>query len=709
MRIWFKRSLVLLLLIAVGLSSAAYLGANDSEQIDTGRAKLLSYILRQQLSNNHYQPRQLNGELAHDIFALYLEQIDPQKRFLLQEDVERLELLSTTLSKDFQDGHLKLPETARTLLHKRIRQVQPQVLDLLAAPFDFTRDESFESDPEKLVFCQTSAELRERWRQALKLQTLNRYLDKLEEAEQQGKVDTKQQATFESEAREKVSRTISGFFERLLDETDQDHYNHFLATFARAFDPHTNYLPPREKEDFDIHMRGSLEGIGASLREEDGYIKVVSIIPGGAASRQGDLTAEDLILEVAQGDEEPVDITNMRLRDAVSLIRGPKGSTVRLSVRKPDGRHTLISIVRDVVQIEETFVKGTLLAPPASDKRYGYIKIPTFYRDFSQYGEGRNSTADMRAELAALTHEAPLDGLILDLRNNGGGALTDAVSIAGLFIAKGPVVQVRNGDGSIKTLSDNDGEVAYGGPMVVLVNRFSASASEILAGALQDYNRALIIGSDHTHGKGTVQAVVDLDRHLPFRNMQKYLPLGALMVTIQKFYRISGESTQYRGVVPDIILPDRQQHLETGERYLDHSLPWDTVAQTRFTPWQNALPDRTKLRKLSLMRQQDNPLFAEIREQATLLKERSNKTLAPLQITAARQERDKLSSLRDLSVHEDGTPPDEADNASSKDEAWLKQLAEDAVFLEARALLDDIIRIRNPQHEQSYPQTANGL
>jgi len=707
MRIWFKRFLVLLLLVAIGLSSAAYLAANDSEAIDAGRAKLLSYILRQQLSNNHYQPRTLDNELAHDIFALYLEQIDPQKRFLLQDDVKRLELLSATLSKDFQDGQLKLPETARSILQQRILQVKPQVLDLLAAPFDFTRDESFETDPDKLDFCKTSPELRERWRKALKLQTLNRYLDKLEEAEKEGKVTPEQQRDFESEARQKVTRTINGFFDRLLEESVQDHYNHFLASFALAFDPHTNYLPPRQKEDFDIHMRGSLEGIGATLREEDGYIKVVSIIPGGAASRQGDLSAEDLILEVAQGDEEPVDVTNMRLRDAVSLIRGPKGSTVRLSVRKPDGRHTLVSIVRDVVQIEETFVKGTLLDLPDTDKHYGYIKIPTFYRDFSQYGEGRNSTADMRAELAALTREAPLDGLVLDLRNNGGGALTDAVSIAGLFIPKGPVVQVRNGDGSIKTLSDTDGEVAYDGPMVVLVNRFSASASEILAGALQDYGRALIIGSDHTHGKGTVQAVVDLDRHLPFRNMQKYLPLGALMVTIQKFYRISGESTQYRGVVPDIILPDRQQYLETGERYLEHSLPWDTVAKTDYTPWQGAHLDRAALRKLSLIRQQDNPKFAEIREQANLLKEQSNKTLVPLQIAAARQEREKLSSLRDLGVHDTVNVDGEPDPTVNETDAWKKQLADDPVFLEAEVLLDDIIRTSSP-HQQKFPQTANG-
>ncbi len=705
MHTWIKRLLVLALLVSIGLVSAAYLGADNSDDRQDGRARLLSYILKQQLSNNHYQPRPFDTQFASDVFTLYLEQLDPQKRFLLQGDVRQLEGLESSLPNDFKEGRLTLPDVGHRLLLQRIRQIQPPVLDLLATPFDFSREEYFETDADKLEFCTDSAALLERWRLALKLQTLNRYLDLLEEAEQEGPVDDTRRVELEAEARDKVGKSLRGVFKRLLDETLQDHYNYFLGTVTRAFDPHTNYLPPRQKEDFDIHMRGSLEGIGATLREEDGYIKVVSIIPGGAASRQGELAAEDLILEVSQEGEEAVDVTNMRLREAVALIRGPKGTVVRLSVRKPDGRHQTIAIVRDVVQIEETFVKGTLLPPEGNGERFGYLKIPTFYRDFAQQGEGRNSTDDTRRVLQELTREAPLDGLILDLRNNGGGALTDAVSIAGLFISSGPIVQVRNGDGSIKTLSDTDTSIAYSGPLVVLVNRFSASASEILAGALQDYRRALIVGSDHTHGKGTVQAVVDLDRHLPFRNMQKYLPLGALMVTIQKFYRVSGESTQYRGVVPDIILPDRQQHLETGERYLEHSLPWDTVAKTPFTPWQEPVAELNALRALSLERQQQSSDFKEIREQAELLKTRSEQTRVPLELTAARLEREKTSSLRTIGFH--GADKDE-DEGESDPEAWRSELEDDAIFAEARALLDDLLHIRATAGKGAYQRTANG-
>jgi len=704
MKTWFKRLLILLLLVGAGLVGASYLIADSAEDLQAGRARLLTYLFKQQLSNNHYQPRPFDRALAEDTFALYLEQLDPQKRFLLKEDVVRLEGLKATLSEDFQEGRLPIPAEGRRILHARIRQLQPVLHDLLASPFDFSREESFETDADKLAFCATSTELVERWRLALKSQALNQYLDQLEKEEQQAPPDTAKRAERESEARQKVAKTLDGVFKRLLEETPQDHDNTFLGAVTRAFDPHTNYLPPRQKEDFDIHMRGSLEGIGATLREEDGYIKVVSIIPGGAAGRQGILAAEDLILEVAQGDEEPVDVTNMRLREAVSLIRGPKGSTVRLSVRKPDGRHLAISIVRDVVQIEETFVKGALLDPGKEGERLGYIKIPTFYRDFAQNDEGRNSTDDMRKEIAALTREAPLDGLILDLRNNGGGALTDAVSIAGLFIPKGPVVQVRNGDGSIKTLSDTDGDIAYDGPLVVLVNRFSASASEILAGALQDYRRAVIVGSDHTHGKGTVQVVLDLDRHLPFRNMQKYQPLGAMMVTIQKFYRISGESTQYRGVVPDIILPDLQQHLETGERFLEHSLPWDTVEKTSFTPWKDPPPERSVLYSASLRRQQQSPLLDEIREQAKLLKERSEQTRVPLELAAARSERAKIDNLKTLGMH--GGEDDEA-TPGNDPLAWLKALDKDAVFLEGRALLDDIV-LAHVRTKERPLKAANG-
>jgi len=319
------------------------------------------------------------------------------------------------------------------------------------------------------------------------------------------------------------------------------------------------------------------------LREEDGYIKVVSIIPGSASARQGKLEAEDSILEVAQKDGDPVEITDMRLRDAVRLIRGPKGTEVRLTVKKPDGVKVVISLIRDVVQIEETFVKSVLLDAPAGGK-IGYIMIPSFYRDFEGTKNGnkaRNCTEDTRKAIEDLK-KTGINGLILDLRNNGGGSLVDAVDTAGLFIKSGPIVQVKNSSGAQRILNDEDSEIVYDGPLVVLVNQFSASASEIVAAALQDYGRAVIIGGRHTHGKGTVQTLVDMNENIPTLHLRSYDDLGALKVTIQKFYRVTGGSTQYKGVESDIVLPSLFQYLKSGEQYIDYSLPWDQVDPVPF-------------------------------------------------------------------------------------------------------------------------------
>ncbi|PLX86137.1 MAG: tail-specific protease [Desulfuromonas sp.] len=537
---------------------------------------------------------------------------------------------------------------------------------------------------------------------------MNRYLNLLEDEQQESEVtDGADDAEVEEspealriKAREKVRKSFEDFFSRLQKDEGKDHVDRYFDAVARAFDPHTNYLPPRQKEDFDISMRGSLEGIGATLREEDGYIKVVSIIPGSAASRQGQLHAEDIIVMVAQGQEEPVDITDTRLRDAVSLIRGKKGTEVRLTVKHPDGTRAVIAIVRDVVQIEETFAKGLTIEDEETGERVGYIKIPTFYRDFSgtqNGGTGRNVTDDVQAELKKMMGEG-IEGLILDLRNNGGGALTDAVSITGLFIKSGPVVQVKQSDGKIKVLKDRDPTIVYDGPLVVLVNKFSASASEILAGALQDYGRAVVIGGEHTHGKGTVQSMIDLNRSVPFPNMVKYKPLGAMKVTIQKFYRVSGESTQYRGIVPDIVLPDTMQHVKSGEKFLDFSLPWDTVDPTEYTPWQLPAQALSAVKARSIERVKESEDFVTIAKEAEEAKARREKTLQPLQFEEVKKEREEVKAKRakkNPGMHGHGADEgDEKKNAElseqEKRDQWLADIQEDPYAQEAISVLDDL-------------------
>src|SRR5512135_2941876 len=426
-----------------------------------------------------------------------------------------------------------------------------------------------------------------------------------------------------------------------------ENYERFFNSITKTFDPHTEYTPTASKEDFDIGMRGTLEGIGATLKEEDGYIKITSVVPGSPAAKQGSLHAEDIILKVGEKDKEPVDITFMSIREAIKLIRGKKGTEVKLSVKKPDGSQLVVSIIRDVIKLEDSFVKGASLKDEKSGRTFGYIKIPSFYRDFEKTkngGTGRNVTDDVIRELNKLDAEK-ISGLVVDLRNNGGGALTDAVKIAELFIKTGPVVQVKSSDGKISVLSDDETSHSYSGPVVILVNKFSASASEILAGALQDYGRAIIIGGEHTHGKGTVQSMIDLNNFFAYHGretgaeMKKDESLGALKLTTQKFYRITGKSTQYRGVTPDIILPDQFQGLKTGEQFLDYALPWDTIQPVPYSKWKRYQTDLQALRARSAGRVNANQEFIDIDEQGKQLIARQKDTLQPLNLAEAEKER----------------------------------------------------------------------
>ncbi len=532
----FRICLAVVLLVSFSLPAALVAKTDASPAIDTSRNKLIGYILSKQLPVIHFSDKVMTDSLAFAAFDLYLKQLDYQKRFLLQSDVDKLSVFAPAIDNNLLKGTIVLPDVGYEILTSRIQEVEKMTQELLVAGFDYDRDESFETDPDKLKYAVSSTDLRERWRKILKSQIISRYLDLVEEQEKNKEEKKKSDKELWTEAEEKIVKRNLNFFNRMHQETGQDHYDRYFNAITRAFDPHTNYMPPAGKEDFDIHMRGSLEGIGALLREEDGYIKVVRIIPGSASARQGKLQAEDIILRVGQGAEEPVEITDMRLREAVRLIRGPKGTEVRLTVKKPDGVKEVIAIQRDVVQIEETFVKSLLLES-LDGKKVGYVMIPSFYRDFEKTRNGggaRNSTDDARDAINGLKKEG-ISSLILDLRNNGGGSLMDAVDTTGLFIKEGPVVLVKDSYGNKRVLSDDDSSISWDGPLLVLVNQFSASASEILAAALQDYGRAVIVGGAHTHGKGTVQTLIDMNDNIPLLHLKKYDDLGALKVTIQKF------------------------------------------------------------------------------------------------------------------------------------------------------------------------------
>ena len=677
-------------------------GRQERAGYESQRAKMLGYLLRYDLSSLHYTREKMDDDISRRAYKLYLKQLDPQKRFFLKEDEKRLSAYSRSIDDEINSGDYELPALATDILAKRASWARGVAKDLLSKDFDFSSHEYVETDPEKLDYCDTTLCLKERWRKMVELQVLHQLLN-LEDDEKpqapRGGTGNRTPPDLQKKAREKVLRSYETFFSELQRRNDREKYDRFFNSIASAYDPHTEYMPPASKEDFDISMRGTLEGIGATLREEDGYIKVVEVIPGSPAARQGQLQAEDVILKVAEKDKEPVDITYMGVRDAVKLIRGKKGTEVRLTVKKPGGSRVVIPIVRDIIKLEDHYVKGTLLKSGTGGPAVGYIKIPSFYRDFDHSGgSGRNCTDDVKKELSKL-ERAGMAALILDLRNDGGGALTDAIRTAGLFIKTGPVVQVKASDGQISVLSDEDPGVQYAGPMVVLVNKFSASASEILSGALQDYRRAVIIGGEHTHGKGTVQTIIDLNEFLRSHKTGINDQLGALKITTQKFYRISGESTQYRGVTPDIVLPDQFQGLKTGEQYLDFALPWDTIRPAQYQKWPSGPFDISALRARSEKRVSADAELADIAKENREFIERQKKTLQPLNADEAKKQQEELKTLmskketKNLGGHGGKTQKADTSHLSEaeRDRLWNKEVGEDPYVREAVSVLHDML------------------
>jgi len=710
------RSLRCMLLLGLVFPLASWANVKPVK-FDPARNRLIAYIISHQLPAQHFSHIPFDDALSQRAFVLYLRQLDPRKRFLLQSDANELHAFSTHIDDELRRGRIVLPDAGMQILDERIREVQRLVGPLMDKGFDPNRQDYLESDPKKIVWTKNKSELQDRWRRILKLQVLDEYLNLLENKKKE-KTNTAGKPASQlpdknsavtggldesvwNKAMANVRERTTNYLNRLLKESRQDHYNRYFDAVARAFDPHTNYLPPTSKEDFDIHMSGSLEGIGALLREDDGHIKVVRIIPGSAAERQGRLQAEDIILSVAEKDGKPVDISDMRIREAVSYIRGPKGTEVILTVRKPDGVTEVIPIVRDVVKIEETYVKSALLGNGGAGK-IGYIRIPSFYRDFNASRDGRkgrNVTDDTRAALVDLKKKG-IDGLILDLRNDGGGALTDAVDISGLFISGGPVVQVKNSQGTIRILEDVDDSVVYEGPLIVLVNQFSASASEILAAALQDYGRALILGGEHTHGKGTVQALMDLNRNLPLLHLHKYDDLGALKVTIQKFYRVTGGSTQYKGVEPDVVAPSMLDYLKTGEKYMDYSLPWDTVDPVAFHAWNRFSFDPAKSRTKAESWIRKSEKFNKIQKEAKKAEERREHSRVAVFLDGMRKERLESKRAREEARAAGLLEPDQdEENGEGQDREPLeKQLARDPFVGLARYLMREAPALaRKPQ------------
>jgi len=616
-----KKTLSWILIAGVALvTTAAFLVPSGKKEVVLNEAVSLF------LSMKHYQPLKVDDTFSTRVFNLYLERLDLNKRYFLQSDIDKLSNYKLQLDDQWKAKNLEFFDLSSNLIQKRLLETKAYYTEFLSAPFDLKKNENFETDPEMVKFPKDENELRESWRKALKFQVMTRVASNLQSQEEAAKksdtVKIKTVVQLEAEARKGLLDNYNDWYSRIKNMDEDDRWSIYINSVISAYDPHSIYMPPRDKERFDVNMSGKYEGIGATLRQKDGYLMVVDMFPGSPSWRSKKMEVNDLIMKVAQGEQPAVDILDMKQEDAVAMIKGPKGTKVRLTIRKRDGSVIELPLIRDVVIMEESYASSLIITSPDGSKKTGYIYLPQFYQDF-QDRNGRRCSEDVAKEIVKLKAEK-IDGLILDLRNNGGGSLPEAVNLAGLFFPKGPVVQIKTREGNPMILEDEDSRTQYDGPLVVMTNYASASASEIFAAAIQDYGRGIIVGSPTTWGKGTVQRVTNLDDMVNDR-LSDVKPLGALSLTIQKFYRINGKTTQLKGVVPDIILPDAYQDMKIGEKEEEYALGWDEITPAKYTPWNKTLPVAT-IKANSDKRVSTNEQFQLIRQNAARIKKDSEKT-----------------------------------------------------------------------------------
>ncbi|WP_143306938.1 carboxy terminal-processing peptidase [Chitinophaga vietnamensis] len=691
---------VVLLSISAGVLAFNKLGHYDDPP---GRYEVIMNLVGQMLKEGHYQPKPIDDAFSKEVFNKYLRSLDVEKKFFLKSDVNSLLPLSTHIDDELKGAPLDCFRRTNEIIKQRVAEAAAIYPEILSKPFDFSQNEQVTLDADKIDYPADDAARKEAWRKVLKYRTLEKMTDLMDmrEKSKDSATKSKTDAQLEAEARAKVKQLYDRYFERLKNkQNDNDRFNLYVNAITTTMDPHTDYFPPDEKRAFEEQMAGKFFGIGAQLKEEDNKIKVVSIVTGSPSWKQGQLKINDVILKVAQGDKEPVDITGYPVEDAVKLIRGNKGTPVKLTVKSVDGTIKDITIVRDEIVTEETFAKSAIIN---GAHKIGYIYLPEFYADFNDRN-GARSADDVAKEVAKLKAEK-VEGIILDLRYNGGGSLQDVVQMAGLFIPEGPVVQVRSRGGDAVVLRDRDKNVQYDGPLAIMVNEYSASASEIMAAAMQDYKRAVIIGSSQTFGKGTVQRLFNLDDFYP---VKEGTSLGALKLTQQKFYRANGGSTQRRGVASDIVLPD--PYYEVAERKDSDALAWDEIPKASFTPWYNPV-NVEQLKKNSEKRLAASPAFKLLSENLNTLKKMEKQETYSLNLQTYKNEQksntaalkkydavnDKVKELNisNIKMDMEKLGSDSAKIARNKD--WLKARTKDFYLDEAVSVMNDLI-------VQTYPK-----
>lgn len=694
-----KKSLIIVLLgVMGGVASCSFTPKVDS---NPDRNKLLIDLISFVLEKAHYDARDINDEFSEEVYNQYLTALDPQKRYFYQEDIAEFEQYKVLIDDQIRNKDLTFFDITYQRMLQRIEEAKVLYAELLKKPFNFEKKDSIDTDYENLPYVSSRKEMRQRWHSRLKFSTLGTYYDKVDEQilELSNNPDKKLLTNKELEAasREITESSINEYFDFTDDLEDKDYFSVYINSIVESFDPHTYYFAPQDKDRFDISMSGKLEGIGARLQKKNDNIKIVEVISGGPAWRGEEVEVGDIILKVKQEDEvDPVSVVGMRLDDAVSLIKGPKGTVVMLTVRRVDGSVENIEITRDVVELEETYAKSTLIED--RNNTYGLINLPKFYFNMDDYKE-RNAAIDVEKEIIRLK-EKGIDGLVIDLRNNGGGSLKTVVEIAGLFIKKGPVVQVKAKETAAEVLKDTDSNIAWDGPLVIMVNELSASASEILAAAMQDYKRAIIIGSKQTYGKGTVQNVMDLNRWLRSNEVGD---LGALKITTSKFYRVNGGSTQLEGVKSDIVVPDRYSYIDIGEKDQENPLKWDKIKPANYDLWTDlngyeAIISRSNARMIA------NKQLQLIEKNAKWVSERRDASKFPMsyegykdQINNNKEKIDFFEKIEDYKSNlKFASLPYELDLMKEdtvlgeKRKRWHENLVQDVYVEEAVNVLEDI-------------------
>jgi carboxyl-terminal processing protease len=711
-----KRLPILVILVLAGMV-LAFQSLGKSSNPPSKYDKILRNV-GQMLTEAHYSPKDINDEFSKKIFTKFMNDLDPDKNIFLQADYDALKKYQTKIDDEIKgDAPVEFFLAAGQIFNKRIEEAAKIYSAILAEPFDYAVNETINLDADKSSVSSTEPEIKEAWRKRLKYIALDRCVE-LQDLREKNKGKegfvVKTDAELEKDARDRVKRVMDRTFDRYRHKfSDDDRFSIFVNDITTSMDPHTEFFPPVDKRYFDEQMSGSFFGIGAQLTNDDGNIKIASLVTGTPAWKSGEIQVGDIIVKVGQGGSEPVELIGYDVQDAVKLIRGTKGSEVKLTLKKSDGSIKTVSLIRDKIVQEETFARSAIVKN--GSEKIGYIFLPEFYADFEN-ANGARCSIDVAKEIMKLKEEK-VDGIIIDLRNNGGGSLYDVVQMAGLFIEEGPIVQVKDRDGKPSVLRDKDRSILYDGPLAVMVNEFSASASEIFAAAIQDYNRGIIIGSTSTYGKGTVQRNIGLDfaSNLLGSNSE----LGTVKLTLQKFYRINGGSTQLKGVTSDIVLSDRLEQLKLREKDDPDALPWDEIAKANYTPWNPGYDTRT-VQRLEQERLNSNEVFKTIKANAEWLEKQNDKE-HPLQLEKYRQEQkaiqatvkqnESLEKSKD-SIDVSFVPKDKnmfaADKAKQERfDSWLKGLTKDIYLDQAVKVMNDMINQRNlAQSTKQQPTKA---